>query len=163
MNTSIQTLEINASVEKVWDVLFNQYGDIHIHNPTMQSSHYMNNATKGDLNVMRHCQFTDKLFLDEKITDFKVNESVTIAVTEHNLPMLKHLSATYELKSLGNNKTELRMISLNSASPGFMIHLMKGQLRKSVGQHLFGMKYFIETGKTVDLKNYKEVHKSYSK
>ena len=161
MNTSIQTLEINASVEKVWDVLFNQYGDIHIHNPTMQSSNYMNNAVKGGLNVVRHCQFTDKLFLHEKITEFVENESVTIHVMKHNLPMLKHLSATYELKSLGNNKTELRMTSQNSSSLGFMIHLMKGQLRKAVGQHLFGMKYFIETGKTVDMKSYKEVYRNY--
>ncbi len=26
---------INASKEKTWEVLFQQYGDIHIHNPTM--------------------------------------------------------------------------------------------------------------------------------
>lgn len=161
MNTSEQTLEIKASKEQVWDVLFAQYGDIHVHNPTMQSSHYLNDASKGDLNVTRHCQFTDKLYLVEKITDFKENESVTIEVSEHNLPMLKHLSATYYLKSLGVNKTELRMVSQNSASPGFMIYLMKGQLRKSVGQHLFGMKYFIETGKIVTKDNYKEVHKNY--
>lgn len=161
MNTSIQTLEINASVEQVWDVLFNQYGDIHIHNPTMQSSNYINDSVKGDINVVRHCQFNDKLFLDEKITDFNENESVTIEVIKHNLPMLKHLSATYELKSLGSNKTELRMVSQNSTSLGFMIHLMKGQLKKSVGQHLFGMKYFIETGKTVDMQNYKKIYKKY--
>ena len=161
MNTSIQTLEINASVEQVWDVLFNQYGEIHVHNPTMQSSNYLNDSIKGDLNVVRHCQFTDKLFLDEKISAYKSLETVTIEVVEHNLPMLKHLSATYELRPKGDNKTELKMTSLNSASPGFMIHLMKGRLRKNVGQHLFGMKYFIETGKTVDMKNYKEIYSSY--
>ncbi len=161
MNTSIQTLEINASVEQVWDVLFDQYGDIHTHNPTMQSSNYMDNSVKGEINVVRHCQFNDKLFLDEKITDFKENESVTIEVIKHNLPMLKHLSATYEVKSLGNNKTELRMVSKNSASPGFMIHLMKGQLKKSVSQHLFGMKYFIETGEIVNKDNYSEIFKNY--
>ena len=148
MNTSIQTLEINAPVEKVWDVLFNQYGDIHIHNPTMESSSYLNNSVKGGMDVVRHCKFNEKLFLDEKITDYKENKYVTIEVIKHNLPMLKDLSATYDLRPLGNNKTELIMTSKNSASPSFMIHLMKGQLRKSVGQHLFGMKYFIETGKS---------------
>ena len=65
MNTSVQILEINASREKVWDVLFNQYGDIYIHNPTMQSSNYLNDSFEGELNAVRHCQFTDKLFLDE--------------------------------------------------------------------------------------------------
>ena len=93
--------------------------------------------------------------------EFKEFESVTIEVVKHNLPMIKHLSATYELKSVGENKTELKMVSQNSSSPSFMIHLVKGQLKKSVGQHLFGMKYFIETGKTVDMKNYKEVFKHY--
>mgnify|MGYP006234036085 CR=1 FL=1 len=161
MNTSIQILEIKASVEKVWEVLFNQYGDIHIHNPTMQDSNYMDSAAKGGLSVMRHCQFTDKLFLDEKITEYKKNDSVRIEAVKHNLPMLDHLSATYELKSLGNDRTEVKMTSLNSASPGFMIHLIKGRLRKNVGQHLFGMKYFIETGKTVDMKNYTKVYKRY--
>ena len=57
---------INASKEKTWDVLFNQYGDIHIHNPTMKSSTYLNNATQGELNCVRHCKFDDKLFLNEK-------------------------------------------------------------------------------------------------
>lgn len=161
MNTSIQILEINASIEQVWDVLFNQYGDIYIHNPTMQASNYMNNSQKGELNVVRHCQFTDKLFVDEKIIAFEPLKMVSIDVVKHNLPMLNHLSATYELKSIEKNKTEVKMTSLNSASPGFMIHLLKGRLRKNVGQHLFGMKYFIETGKTVDMKNYNEVYKSY--
>ncbi len=161
MNTSIQILKINAPIEQVWDVLFNQYGDIHIHNPTMQASSYMNGAKKGELNVVRHCDFTDKLFVDEKITIFESNKMVNIDVVKHNLPMLDHLSAKYELKSIEENKTEVKMTSLNSASPGFMIHLMKGRLRKNVGQHLFGMKYFIETGKTVDKKNYKEVYKNY--
>lgn len=161
MNTSIQILEINAPVEQVWEVLFNQYGEIHIHNPTMQASNYMHGANKGELNVVRHCQFTDKLFLDEKIVAFEPNKKVSINVVKHNLPMLKHLSATYELKSMGKNKTKVTMTSLNSASPGFMIHLMKGRLRKNVGQHLFGMKYFIETGKTVDMKNYNAVYKQY--
>ncbi len=128
----------------------------------MQSSNYMDDADKGAINVVRHCKFNDKLFLDEKITDFTNHKSVTIEVIKHNLPMLKHLSATYELKSLGSNKTELSMLSQNSAFPGFMIHLMKGQLKKSVGQHLFGMKYFIETGKIVDSKNYQEIHSNYN-
>ena len=37
MYKSEYTTVINASQENVWDVLFTQYGDIHIHNPTMMS------------------------------------------------------------------------------------------------------------------------------
>ncbi len=43
MNKSEFKEVINTSKEKAWDVLFNQYDDIHIHNPTMQASNYLNN------------------------------------------------------------------------------------------------------------------------
>ena len=85
MNTSEQILKIKISKEQVWDILFNHYGDIHIHNPTMQPYDYLNNKLKGELNVIRHCQFTDKLFVDQKITEFVEHESVTIEVVKHNL------------------------------------------------------------------------------
>jgi predicted nucleic acid-binding Zn finger protein len=38
---------------------------------------------------------------------------------------------------------------------------MKGQLGKGLNKHLFGLKYYIETGKTVNLDNYSEVFKNY--
>jgi hypothetical protein len=161
MNKSEFREVVNASKEKTWEVLFNQYGDIHIHNPTMKSSNYMNIATKGELNCVRHCQFTDKLYVDEKITEVKENDRFTVEVTKHNLPFVKEMSATYELSSIGNEMTEVKMNSFNSFSPGFMKYLMRGQMGKSIVKHLFGMKYFIETGKTVNNDNYSEIIKNY--
>lgn len=152
---------INASAEKIWDVLFTQYGDIHIHNPNMQSSNYVSKDTTGALNCVRHCQFDDKLSLQEKITDFDVNKRMKLEVTGNNLPFVKDISATYELSTLGNGKTELKMTSHTSTSPGFMIHLMAGTLKKGLLHHLFGMKYYIETGKVVTKENYSEVFKNY--
>ncbi len=161
MNKSVLKETINASRERIWEVLFNQYGDVHIHNPTMPTSNYMHQASKGELNCVRHCMFNDKLFVDEKITTAKENESVTIVVTKHNLPFLKDMSATYELSIIGKDITEVKMTSLNSFSPGFMKYLMRKQLSKAVATHLFGMRYYIETGKIVDKKNYSEIFKSY--
>lgn len=161
MNKSEFKVIINASKEKTWEVLFNQYGDIHIHNPTMQTSNYMNNASKGELNCVRHCEFTEKLFLDEKITEVNGTDDFSITVTKHNLPFVKEMAATYEVISLEAEKTEVRMTSFNSFSPKFMKYLMRGQMGKSLKKHLFGMKYYIETGKTVDMKDYDEVFKNY--
>ncbi len=161
MNKSEFREVINASKEKTWEVLFNQYGDIHIHNPTMQSSNYMHNASRGELNCVRHCKFSDKLFLDEKITEVNENNSFTIVVTEHNLPFVKEMSATYELSSIENEMTEVKMTSYNSFSPGFMKYLMRGQMGKSLVKHLFGLKYYIETGKTVNKDNYSEIFENY--
>lgn len=161
MSSNELKIVINGSVDKVWQVLFEQYGDIHIHNPTMPSSYYLDDATKGGLNVARHCKFNEKLYVDEKIVGFDVNKSVSIEVTQHNLPMIKTMTASYQLHSLANDKTEVTMTTNNQFSPSFMKYLMRGQLAKALQKHLFGMKYFIETGKTVSMEDYKEVYGSY--
>ncbi len=152
---------IRAPRDKVWDVLFAQYGDIHLHNPTMQSSHYMHGAHEGELGCVRHCQFSDKLFLEERIAEVD-DHRVTVAATEHNLPFLREMRATYELSVLADDVTELKMTSYASTSPRFMIYLMRGQLGRSLAKHLFGMKYYIETGKTVDMKSYDTVFEAYA-
>ena len=152
---------IGASKEKTWEVLFDQYGDIHVHNPTMVSSNYLNKASKGELNCVRHCKFNDRLYLDEEITQVNENSGFTVVVTKHNLPFVKEMSATYELSSISDDITEVKMISYNSFSPGFMKYLMRGQMSKSLVKHLFGMKYYIETGKTLDKNNYSEILKQY--
>ena len=77
---------INAPKEQVWKVLFSEYGDIHVHNPNMQASHYMHGAERGELGCVRHVEFSDKLSLDEKITEFEEYQSVTMVATDHNLP-----------------------------------------------------------------------------
>ena len=153
---------INAPKEKTWDVLFNQYGEIHIHNPTMVTSNYMHGGSKGELNSVRHCKFSEKLFLDEKITEVNGNDSFKIVVVDHNLPFVNEMAAVYELSAIDDEKTELKMTSLNSFSPGFMKYLMRGQMAKSLLKHLFGMKYYLETGKIVDKDNYSEIFKAYN-
>ncbi|MDB4835127.1 hypothetical protein OAH12_00920 [Cyclobacteriaceae bacterium] len=152
---------INASIERTWEVLFNQYGEIHIHNPTMPTSKYLNNATKGELNCSRYVMFDDKLYLEETIKEVNEHKSFKVEAYKHNLPFLKDMSAVYQLSAIGADKTEVTMISYVSTSPSFMIYLMKGQLGKGLKKHLFGLKYYLETGKTVDKDSYTEVSKTY--
>jgi len=136
-------------------------GDIHVHNPTMVTSHYLRDGTKGALNVVRHCKFSEKLFLDEEITEVNGTNSFTIDVIAHNLPLVKDMSAIYELTAVGDAKTELKMSSLNSFSPNFMKYMMHGQMAKSLRKHLFGLKYYAETGKVVTSDTYANIRKTY--
>tara|TARA_B100000809_G_C15111924_1_gene520932 strand:- start:507 stop:995 length:489 start_codon:yes stop_codon:yes gene_type:complete len=161
MSKSEFKIIVNSSKEETWEVLYNQYGDIHIHNPGMPISKYLGNSTKGELNAKRYCTFNDKLNLEEKITEVDELNSFKVVVYKHNLPFMKGMSAFYGLTSIENNKTEVKMISNVTTSPGFMVYLMKGQLGKGLKKHLFGLKYFLETGKTVNNDNYSEVLKNY--
>lgn len=162
MKESVFKEVINNSLDKTWEVLFEQYGDICIHNPTMPTSKYIGNATKGALHCSRHVTFDDKLFLEETITEVDEQKSFKVEAYNHNLPFLKDMSAIYELSSLAADKTEVKMTSVVSTSPGFMIYLMKGQLGKGLKKHLFGLKYYLETGKTVHKDTYSEVYKNYT-
>jgi hypothetical protein len=38
---------------------------------------------------------------------------------------------------------------------------MKGQLGKGLKKHLFGLKYYLETGKIANKDNYSEIYKTY--
>jgi len=152
---------INASTEKVWEVLFKQYGAIHIHNPGMIASSYMGDSTEGAVDVVRLCEFSEKLRLEEVITRVDAHKSFRVVATTHNLPLMKHLSATYELTTIDAGTTEVKMTSYNSTAPRFMIHLVKGPMAKALRKHLFGLKYYIETGKTVNAENYNAVFKDY--
>ena len=153
---------INAPAERVWDVLFHQYGDIHVHNPTMVTSNYQHGATKGELNAVRHCKFSDTLFLDEKIVEVNGSKSFRIEVVDHNLPFVKEMAAIYEINCIGQERTELKMTSFNSFSPNFMKYMMRGQMAKNLRKHLFGMKVYAETGEIVTKENYAQVHKQYA-
>ncbi|KMW58147.1 hypothetical protein AIOL_003118 [Candidatus Rhodobacter oscarellae] len=153
---------INAPKERVWDVLFHQYGDIHIHNPTMVTSTYLQGGTQGALNAVRHCTFSEKLFLDEEITEVRGSESFRIDVVKHNLPFVKDMAAIYALRAVGPERTELTMTSFNSFSPSFMKFMMRGQMAKNLRKHLFGMKVYAETGRIVTKDNYAEIFKTYA-
>ena len=153
---------IHASKDRVWDVLFHQYGDIHIHNPTMVTSNYMHGGTKGELQCVRHCEFNEKLFLDEKIVEVNGTESFKIEVVAHNLPFVKEMSAIYEVKAIGADQTALKVTSFNSFLPDFMKYIMRGQMAKSLRKHLFGLKHYAETGEIVTADNYSTLHKNHA-
>ncbi len=154
MKTSEIKEIVNAPLDKTWNVLFTQYGDIHVHNPNMIASEYMNNATEGEVNCVRSCKFDDKLYLEEKITEVHDKSMIKLEMTKSNLPFIKEIQAEYEVVRLDGNKTEVKMTSHISTSPGFMVHLMSGPMKKALSKHLFGMKYYIETGKTVSKEKY---------
>lgn len=153
---------IHASKDRVWGVLFHQYGDIHIHNPTMVASNYLHGSTKGELHSVRHCKFSDKLFLDEKIVAVDGTHSFKIEVVEHNLPFVKEMAAVYEVTATAPDQTALKMTSFNSFSPNFMKYMMRGQMAKSLRKHLFGLRYYAETGEIVTADNYAAIHKKFA-
>ena len=61
MKQFTNTIEINASKEKVWDVLYNRFGDAAVYNPMVEASHSIETSGTGT-GSERKCNFDARLF-----------------------------------------------------------------------------------------------------
>lgn len=155
MKSIEKTQVVNATKEKVWNALFTDYGDIYLHNPAITKSHNMNGATKGALGCIRHCDFLGGIFVDEEITQVKENENFTCTVTNSSYPpAVKEMYAFYEVASLGDDKTEVKMTLNILTDPEMVADGIAEQMNEPLGFYLLGLKYNIETGTAVTMENF---------
>ena len=83
MSTFEVSININASVEQVWVVLAD-IGTIDKWNPGVTNSYKTN--SKENLGASRHCDLKGKSYLKEDVVKWIPNESLTMGITETNLP-----------------------------------------------------------------------------
>ena len=152
---------VEAPKAKVWEVLFTQFGEVHTHNPNLDSSHFMGQHSEGALGCKRHCSIDGKTFVEEKISKVEGSDSFELTVTDSNFPMVKEMKARYEVHELSATKTEVELTFLISTAPSFMVHIMKGQMKKLINKYLIGLKYYLETGKEVSKDNFSTIAKAY--
>jgi len=152
------TQVLNTTKEKVWNAIYNDYGNIHLHNPGMIKSHNLNGATKGALGCSRHCEFEGGMFVEEKITQVKENENFTVTVTNSSYPpAVKEWYAVYEIASLEDEKTEIKMTLNILTDPEMMADGIIGQMKEPLGFYLLGLGYHIETGTAVTMENFPNI------
>lgn len=155
------TQVLNATKEKVWNALFNDYGDIHLHNPGIIKSHNLNDATKGALGCSRHCEFEGGMFIDEEITEVNENENFTVKVTNSSYPpAIKEWFSIYQINALGDDKTEVKMTLNILTDPEEMAEGMVEQMKEPLGFYLLGLGYHLETGTAVTMENFPSIMQS---
>ncbi len=155
------TQVLNATKEKVWNALFNDYGDIHLHNPGIIKSHNLNDATKGALGCSRHCEFEGGMFIDEEITEVNENENFTVKVTNSSYPpAIKEWFSIYQINALGDDKTEVKMTLNILTDPEEMAEGMVEQMKDPLGFYLLGLGYHLETGTAVTMENFPSIMQS---
>ncbi|MCG8372602.1 MAG: SRPBCC family protein [Balneolales bacterium] len=152
---------VHVPKAKAWDVLVNQFGHVHEWNPNLQGSHFMNGESEGGLNCERHCDMDDKTYFKERIVDLVDQENVTIKIISSNFPMVHEMSGRYELESVSEHQTNIRIVLNVSTKPVIMVHLLKMQMRKLIKSSLIGLKYYLETGRAVDNDDFKTIRIDY--
>jgi uncharacterized protein YndB with AHSA1/START domain len=83
MSTFIETIEIHASAERVWDTLAD-VGTIADWNPSLLGSHATNEA--NGLGATRYCDIDGKQDLDEEVVRFEPMRAITFRITRSTLP-----------------------------------------------------------------------------
>lgn len=155
---------LNTEQSKVWNALFNEYGNIHLHNPGIVKSHNLNGATQGGLGCSRHCEFVGGMFVDEEITQVFENEKFTVTVTNSSYPpAVKQWFADYEVSTVEENKTEVKMTLNILTDPEMMADGMLEQMKEPLEFYLIGLGYHIETGTAITMENFPSIMQSFVK
>jgi len=100
MATIHNTININAPVEKVWQILSTPEA-LDRYDPTVKKSSLISNI-RSDIGAKRRVEMADgKNWFEEEITLFKPNEALTYTLTACSFPVhqLKH---SYSFQQSGN-------------------------------------------------------------
>lgn len=160
IKTITSEIEVNASNAKVWEALYTNFGNIHLFNPQLDGSHF----TKGDVGEVgceRECQLDSKTYVRERITKAEDQKSFTVDIYDGNMPMVDKVEVDFILIPINPNKTRVGYIAKFSTKPAFMGSLMKAPFNKKFKSILIGLKYYLETGKTVSKSTYKPIYKQF--
>ncbi len=153
---------INAPHHRLWDVLFNRFGDTFLYNPNLVGSHFTKNNS-GELGCERECRLDAKTYIRETIVQVNHLKNFTLDVTGGNMPMVKDMRVEVRLESVAAGTTKVVLHAVITTSPSFMSVLMKSVFKQKLLNMLVGLKYYLETGRPVTKKTFKPVYNRYKR
>ncbi len=72
---------VNVSKSKVWDLLFNRFGEVNNFNLLIEGSQFTT-GIKGELGVERQCQLDSKNAVEERITEVRGDSGFDIDIVK---------------------------------------------------------------------------------
>ena len=162
LNSFKVDVSINAAKGKIWDALYTRFGETQLFNPNIISSQYLVNNT-GELGCERECMLDSRTYVKEKIIDVENTDSFTIDIYETNMPMMETMIARFDLLEVSKTHTNVIMTFNYKTKPAFMAAIMKMPMQSKLRKLLIGLKYFVETGKSLQDSDFRGVQKSYKR
>lgn len=103
-----QQQKIEHPATNVW-LWLKDYGNIHRIHPAIGKSHVEGEKSCG-VGAVRRCEMRmGGFYLKEKVTDWKEGQSYTVDIYETSMPMMKRSLATFGVRALGHNASEVHM------------------------------------------------------
>lgn len=146
MTTLNNEITINATIDKIFQALAEMEG-LEKLDPNVKKSTSISDIKSG-INAKRKVDMIDgKNWFEEKVTDFKPNESLTYELIACSFPV-KNLKYTYTLEKLGNQTKvkqamayEIKFGVLGKILDALMI---RKQYNKGIQGFFIGLKSFAE-------------------
>ncbi|MFY0688307.1 MAG: SRPBCC family protein [Cyclobacteriaceae bacterium] len=149
-----KNIQVNASQQKVWEVMSN-LGDIYKFNPNVSKSFY-NGDQKSGIGASRTCELIPAGIVEEVATKWNEGQSYTLEIIPiEKAPPLKnfyvHLDLTTVSKGITNVDVTMEYDTKLGAIGTIMNTLMiKSQLEKAITLLLDGLKLNLETGQEIE-------------
>ncbi len=147
-----KTLKVNTSADKVWEVLYTNYGDACHWASTVNES--KERAVADSDNIGRTCS---TVFGEvSEIIDRADEEKMELQYHLDDTPfIMKAATANWKVKPLSIDTASITMkldVTLATVPGLLMGWMIKPKMRKDIYQTLEDLKYFIETGRQSDVK-----------
>ena len=163
-------MQINAPLERVWEAMVLDYGEISNFAPPIYTSSYLNGSLKGEVGAERVCSFNaqETRQSHEQIAEIDVeNKTMRNRILGgKKLPLdFDNSQAFYRVVDNGDGTTTASYEFQFRTKPAFMGFMAKGSFKKQLSATLVGLKHYLETGEKVNgtIGNYKDVKKNYQK
>ena len=144
-------LKINASAEKVWQVL-DDYAGVEKFSIGIDKSPLVGDKASG-LGAVRHCIFHDQSSLHEEIIEYQAYKSFKVVLSNFTVPM-KFMHAAFNVEKLSDTSCKVTMNMDFEVKFGLLGKILGalviGRLIKRVNKDLLlGLAYYTVTGKTL--------------
>ncbi|SFC56560.1 SRPBCC family protein [Pseudoalteromonas denitrificans] len=148
------TLKVNVSAEKIWQVL-EDYSGIEKFAMTIKSSASVNDISSG-LGAKRSCTFNDGSSLVEEIIEYQIGQGYKMDISNHSMP-LKSMQAEMKVNAIDANSSEIYMSADFVVKGGPLGWVMGQLLMRPVMKGIFkkvmtGLAYHSVTGELVGKK-----------
>ncbi len=146
MATIQNEIIVNASVERIWNVL----ADLELldkYDPTVKKSTLISDERTG-MGAKRKVNMIDgKNWFEEKVTNFQPNQALTYELTDCSFP-IKGLAHSYTFEKIGT-RTKVKQVMEYTVKFGFLGKLMdRMMIRKQsdagIKKFFLGLKSYVE-------------------
>jgi hypothetical protein len=152
----VKELIINKSIDKAWQVLGHGFADAYLWASVVNHSESKGGSLNGSTCSERGCDISGMGKTREKLIKYSDTEHLLSYTVPEGMPsMVKYATNTWQLTSIGYDKTKLNMemnVTLGGIMGFMMAPMMKMMMGKMAKITTDDFKYYVENGRPSEAK-----------